>query len=216
MHPLRLAILISGRGSNMLAIARACHERTIDARITLVASDRAAAAGLQAAEALNLSTACVERSLFPDRSAFETMLAERIARSEAELVVLAGFMRVFGTTFVESLQGRLINIHPSLLPRHKGLDTHRRALDAGDRVHGASVHYVTPELDGGPVIAQARVPVLPDDTPERLSARVQTVEHKLYPMVIGWIAAGRLRWRDGAPLLDGRRLELPEQLSDAA
>jgi phosphoribosylglycinamide formyltransferase-1 len=133
-------------------------------------------------------------------------------------VVLAGFMRILGTEFVDHYAGRLLNIHPSLLPRHRGLHTHRRALEAGDRVHGASVHFVTAELDGGPVVLQARVPVRDDDDEATLADRVLTAEHRIYPACIGWFATGRLQWRDGAVLLDGQPLEAPvlhEAVDDA-
>ena len=136
---------------------------------------------------------------------------EAIDASHAELVVLAGFMRVLSAGFVARYAGRLLNIHPSLLPRYKGLDTHARVLAADDRAHGATVHYVTPELDGGPGVLQAEVPVLPGDDVASLSARVHEVEHIIYPQVIGWIAAGRLRWNGGAPTLDGVRLDKPAQ-----
>ena len=176
----RLAILISGRGSNMSAIARACADGRLDARVVGVLSDRPEAAGLAAAEALGLSTEVVDRRAHPDRVSFDRALGERLAALAPDRVALAGFMRVLGPELVAAWEGRMLNIHPSLLPRHPGLDTHARALAAGDTEHGASVHLVTAELDAGPVLAQARVPVLPGDTVDALAARVLAEEHGLY------------------------------------
>jgi phosphoribosylglycinamide formyltransferase-1 len=212
---LPIAIVISGRGSNMLAIARACAGGRLDAEVQCVIADRLGAAGLAHAAALGLATLMVPYRDFPDRESFEAALATRIDASGARLVVLAGFMRILTPGFTARYAGRLLNVHPSLLPRYPGLHTHARALAAGDREHGASIHFVTGELDGGPVVLQARVPVLAGDTPESLAARVQTQEYRLYPRVIGWIAAGRLRLADGKPELDGRILEIPLDLAGA-
>ncbi|MEO8307433.1 MAG: phosphoribosylglycinamide formyltransferase [Pseudomonadota bacterium] len=204
MERLRLAILISGTGTNMLAIARACAAGQIAADVAVVISDQPAAAGLQRARALGLATQVVDSAA--DRTVFESALAAAIDASQATLVVLAGFMRVLSAGFVSRYAGRLLNIHPSLLPHHKGLDTHARALAAGDAEHGASVHFVTAQLDGGPVVLQRRVPVLPGDDAETLSARVHAIEHIIYPQVIGWMADRRLEWNDGSPTLDGTAL----------
>ena len=217
-HPqLRLAILISGAGSNLLAIACACESGQIDARIVLVVADRDAP-GIAAAAQRGLATRVLQASGPADRAAFERALEQALQSSGAELIVLAGFMRILSADFVQRHTGRLLNIHPSLLPRHKGLHTHRRVLQAGEREHGASVHYVTAELDGGPVICQARLAVRPEDTEASLRARVQQLEHRIYPYVIGLIAAGRLRL-DGASIrLDGQVLEQPltmESYNDA-
>lgn len=214
---MQLAVLISGTGSNMVAIANACRAGQIPGDIALVISDVASASGLARAQALGIATTIVDRGAFraegrSDRHAFEAALATAIEASGAQLVVLAGFMRVLSADFVARHTGRMLNIHPSLLPRHKGLDTHARALAAGDREHGASVHFVTPELDGGPVVAQAMVPVLAGDNPSSLSARVHSREHILYPMVIEWFARGRLHWNRGSPTLDGVPLLAPVQL----
>ncbi len=213
---MRLAVLISGAGSNMLAIAQACRAGQINADITVIA-DTATAAGLARAQAQGLSTALVERFAFrsagrPDRAAFETALAAAIDSTHADLIVLAGFMRVLSADFVARYSGRMLNIHPSLLPRHKGLDTHARALATGDREHGASVHFVTAELDGGPVLAQSVVPVIAGDSVASLSARVHAGEHIIYPMVIEWFTQGRLHWNAGRPTLDGVPLTAPVQL----
>jgi phosphoribosylglycinamide formyltransferase-1 len=202
---LKLAVLISGRGSNMTAIARACLDGQIPAQPVLVISDRTEAAGIAAANALGLNTIVIEAS----GAGFEAALAEHIERSGAELLVLAGFMRILSAAFVQRYSGRLINIHPSLLPKYKGLHTHRRALQAGEREHGASVHFVTEELDGGPVICQAHVAVRADDTEQSLAARVIVQEHRIYPMVIGLIAAGRLKLQGARIMLDGRVLAAP-------
>ncbi|MCU0758145.1 MAG: phosphoribosylglycinamide formyltransferase [Steroidobacteraceae bacterium] len=207
--PLRVAILLSGRGSNMAAIARGCAAGEIAARIELVLADRADAAGLDLARGLGLAAAAVPRAGFADREAFEAELRRRIDACDPGLVVLAGFMRVLGPRFVAAYAGRLLNVHPSLLPRHKGLGTHQKVLDAGEPEHGASVHFVTADLDGGPVVLQARVPVLPDDDPARLSARVQRCEHIIYPRVVQWFAAGRLRCDAAGVVLDGRPLAAP-------
>jgi phosphoribosylglycinamide formyltransferase-1 len=217
---LRLAILISGRGTNMVAIARACAGAQIAADVRVVISDQPGAAGLQRARELGLATQVVDLAAFRtatgvDRNAFETALAAAIDASKAEVVVLAGFMRVLSAGFASRYAGRLLNIHPSLLPRHKGLDTHARALAAGDREHGASVHFVTAELDGGPVVLQGRVPVLPGDDVATLSARVHAIEHIIYPQAIGLLAEHRLLWNNGSPTLDGIALQSCSNASPA-
>lgn len=204
--PLGIAIAISGRGSNMAAIARACASGAIAAAVRLVVADRPEAPGIVLARELGLPAAVVPARELPDRAAFEAALAAALGGCGARLVVLAGFMRILSAQFVERYAGRMLNIHPSLLPKYRGLHTHRRVLEAGDREHGASVHYVTAELDGGPVVLQSRVPVLPGDDAARLSARVQATEHIIYPRVIGWIAQERLTWRDDGPWFDGRPL----------
>jgi phosphoribosylglycinamide formyltransferase 1 len=206
---LRLAILISGRGSNMSAVARACSEGRINARPTLVVADRANAGGLEVAHGFGIATAAVERSGYPDRAAFEQALDEALNRIGFDLIVLAGFMRILSPEFTARHAGRTLNIHPSLLPKYRGLHTHRRVLEAGDAVHGASVHFVTAELDGGPVVLQSKVPVLREDTEDSLAARVLETEHVIYPKTIGWLADGRLQWRDGRPWLDNEPMTAP-------
>ena len=208
-RPLQLAVLISGRGSNMAAIARACAAGEINARVRLVISERGGIAGLDTARAMGLETRTIAWAGAGDRLQFERALDETLAQSRADLIVLAGFMRILSQRFVEARSGGILNIHPSLLPLYRGLHTHRRVLEAGDRVHGASVHFVTAELDGGPVILQSRVAVRSGDTEEALSARVQATEHIIYPRVIGWLADARLAWRDGRPWLDGQPLDAP-------
>jgi phosphoribosylglycinamide formyltransferase-1 len=207
--PLSLAVLISGRGSNMTAIAHACAGGRIHARVARVISDRDSAGGIRLARDLGLCTAVVSPGRFDHRSAFEAALSAEIGASGAELVLLAGFMRILSAQFVGQHAGRILNIHPSLLPLYRGLHTHQRALAAGEREHGASVHFVTAELDGGPVIIRARVPILPGDTEDSLSARVQLQEHRIYPRAVGLIADGRLSVRGSTILLDGQPLAAP-------
>ena len=208
-EPLPIAILISGRGSNMLAIAAAARSGQLPVRVAAVVSDQPHAAGLARARELGLRCEVLERRPGGDRAAYDRELAALLRGFAPGLVALAGFMRILGDAFVEEFSGRLLNIHPSLLPQYRGLHTHARVLAAGEREHGCSVHFVTRELDGGPVVLQARVPVLPADTEETLSARVQAQEHRIYPKVIDWYASGRLTWRDERPWLDGRLLETP-------
>jgi phosphoribosylglycinamide formyltransferase-1 len=206
---LPVVVLISGTGSNLRAIAERAREGAIPVEIRAVISDRPEATGLAWAAASGIETAVVPAREFADREAFDAALADRVDRYSPQLVALAGFMRVLGADFVARYLGRMLNIHPSLLPRHRGLATHRRALAAGDRVHGASVHFVTAELDGGPVILQARVPVHEGDDEASLAARVLAQEHRIYPECIGWFAEGRLTFRDGAAVLDGKVLAAP-------
>lgn len=205
-RPLPFAVLISGRGSNMLALARAAGRGEIDGRVTAVLSDRADAAGLQAAAALGLETRLLERQAGEERADYGLRLHEAVSRSGAECIALAGFMRILDPAFVRRWQGRLLNIHPSLLPAWRGLHTHERVLEAGDAFHGCTVHFVTEELDAGPGVIQGRLAVRPGEDAAALSARVQRLEHIIYPRAMGWLAAGRLAWQDGAPRLDGRPL----------
>ena len=192
-----IVILISGQGSNMEAIVRACAAEGWDARIAAVLSNRAAAPGLAIARELGIATAVVEHTAFDSRAAFDAELARTLDGFAPDVVVLAGFMRILGDAFVHRFEGRMLNVHPSLLPAFTGLHTHRRAIEAGCKLAGATVHFVTPALDHGPIIAQAVVPVLPGDTPESLAARVQAREHVLYPQAVGWLVAGALSVRDG-------------------
>ncbi len=210
----RIVVLVSGSGSNLQALIDAVSERRIRGRIAAVLSNNPQAYGLERARRAGIPTEVVDHRDFPSREAFDRALAERIDRYRPDLVILAGFMRILTPDFVRHYQGRMLNIHPSLLPKYRGLDTHARALAAGEREHGVSVHFVTPELDGGPVIAQARVPVLPDDTPETLAARVLEREHRLYPLVTSWYTAGRLALDDDRVLFDGRPLDAPLQLDE--
>lgn len=212
----RLAVLLSGRGSNLGAILDAARAGTLGCAPVLVVSNRPGAAGLARAEAAGIPTALVDHRAYTDRAAFEAALGAVLDRAGVELVALAGFMRVLTPTFVARYTGRLVNIHPSLLPAYPGLDTHARVLAAGDAWHGASVHFVTAQVDGGPVIAQLRVPVRPGDTAEVLAARVLRGEHRLYPTVLAWLAAGRVALRDGRVWMDGAPLPAPARLDDVA
>ncbi|MEE4298013.1 MAG: phosphoribosylglycinamide formyltransferase [Pseudomonadales bacterium] len=201
--PRRLAVLLSGRGSNLEALVESVHEcPAVDARIVGVCSNRPRAPGLEIARAAGIASTCVDHRAYADRSAFEADLGAALDRFEPDLLVLAGFMRVLTPAFVRRYSPRMLNIHPSLLPDLPGLHTHARALERGDPEAGASVHVVTPEVDGGPVVARVRVPVAADDTPERLEARVRAAEHRLYPAVLAWEAAGRLQLGTEAVRLD--------------
>ncbi|MGH8188150.1 MAG: phosphoribosylglycinamide formyltransferase [Steroidobacteraceae bacterium] len=204
-----IAILISGRGSNMSAIAERAATRALPVEVRVVISDQPAAAGLQSAAAMQLPTRVLSPREFPDKAAYERALAELIAEHGAKLVVLAGFMRILSAQFIAAFTGRILNVHPSLLPKYRGLHTHRRVLEAGDPLHGVSIHFVTEELDGGPVIVQSRVPVRTGDTEATLSARVQQQEHRIYSLAIDWFARGRLILRDNCAWLDGKRLDTP-------
>lgn len=207
----RAVVLVSGTGSNLQALLDACgqgadHSKRIGASVVGVLSNRADALALSRAARAGVATEVLSHRDFSDREGFDAAMIERIDAWAPDVVVLAGFMRILTPAFVAHYQGRLINIHPSLLPKHKGLNTHQRALDAGDSEHGCSVHFVTPELDGGPVIAQHRLSVHQQDSAESLAARVHQAEHQLYPRVLGWLASGRLEWQPEALLFDGRAL----------
>jgi phosphoribosylglycinamide formyltransferase-1 len=206
---LPVAVVISGRGSNMEAIARASLSGASRYRVVRVIADRDSAGGLARAAALAIPVSVVPVKQFSDRHGFDAALAAEIEASGAQLVALAGFMRILSAEFVRRFEGRLLNIHPSLLPKYKGLDTHARALAAGDAHHGASVHYVTDELDGGPVIMQGRLRIRPGDTADTVSARVHTLEHIIYPHVCSLIAAGRIECRAGSVFFDGAPLTAP-------
>jgi phosphoribosylglycinamide formyltransferase-1 len=206
---LPVAVVISGRGSNMEAIARAAQVPGSPYRVVRVIADRLTAGGLARAAALGVPTAVVPVKEFADRAAFEAALGAEIEASGAALVVLAGFMRILSPEFVQRYEGKLLNIHPSLLPNYKGLDTHARVLAARESHHGASVHFVTAELDGGPVVMQGRLRVRAGDTPESISARVHALEHIIYPHVCSLIAARRIEWRRGTVYFDGEPLVAP-------
>lgn len=205
----RTAVLISGSGSNLQSLI----DRAADGRIALdlavVFSNRPDAYGLTRAREAGIDTACIEHGDFESREAFDQTVAAKLDNWQPQLLILAGFMRILSPWLVKHYEGRILNIHPALLPLYPGLDTHQRALDAGDEYHGSTVHFVTEELDGGPRILQGRIQVAPTQDPEELMARVQAVEHQIYPMAADWFGQGRLKFRDGAAWLDGKRLDEP-------
>jgi len=205
--PLKLAVLISGRGSNMTALLQAALAGKIAAHPSVVISDRAGATGLTSAHELGVATAAWKGE--QQEGPFERMLLATLETVQPDVIALAGFMRILSPALVERYLGCMLNIHPSLLPAYRGLHTHRRVLAAGDTEHGASVHFVTPELDAGPIVLQSKVAVLPGDTEAALTTRVLATEHLIYPRVIGWLGERRLTWRAGAPWLDGQRLDSP-------
>ena len=210
---MRVVVLISGRGSNLQALLR--HQQEGGYEIVGVIANRSDAAGLDFASKAGITTRVVAHAEYSERESFDAALAATIDAFRPDLIVLAGFMRILGEPFIHRFRGRMINVHPSLLPDFRGLHTHRRALEAGRSEHGASVHFFTPELDSGPVIAQARIPVLPEDTPETLAARLLPHEHRLLSSVVELIAASRIEWRDGQIFHNGRRLEAPLDLTRA-
>lgn len=201
MAKLKVGIVISGRGSNMAALIEAAKAPDYPAEVVCVVSNVAEAAGLQVAKRMGIATAVVRHEDHPDRESFDRALSAKLEAHGADLVVLAGFMRILSRWFPERWAGRLLNIHPSLLPTFRGRHVARQALDAGVRVSGCTVHLVTPDLDAGPIIAQAAVPVLAGDTAETLAARILRQEHRLYPLVVRWFAEGRIR-------LDGGKAEV--------
>lgn len=213
IQKIRLVVLISGRGSNLQAILDQAVSGELLVEVAAVVSNRPGVHGLERARQAGVPALELDHKNFADRPEFEAALIETIDRRHPDLVVLAGFMRVLTAGFTEHYRGRLLNIHPSLLPKFRGLHTHERAIAAGETEHGASIHFVTAELDGGPVIVQARVPVLPGDDSDALAARVLEQEHRLYPLAIRWFAEQRLRlegeqvWFDGQPLVEPLRLE---------
>jgi phosphoribosylglycinamide formyltransferase-1 len=213
--PQPVLVMISGRGSNMLALIEAgLADPNSGYRVAGVLSDRADAAGLAAAARLGVPTAAIPAGAAADRPAYDRLLAAEIERFAPRLIALAGFMRILGPDLVRAYEGRILNIHPSLLPEFPGLHTHRRALEAGRREHGATVHFVTAELDAGPAVLQGRVPIRPGDDEASLARRVLEVEHKIYPLALRWYCEGRLRWRDRGAWLDGKELDKPIQFNN--
>jgi phosphoribosylglycinamide formyltransferase-1 len=200
---LKAAILISGRGSNMQALIEACAQSDYPAEIVLVIANVPDAGGIEIAKARGVPVAVIPHRNYDTRDAFDNAVDARLREAQADLICLCGFMRILTESFVRKWQGRLINIHPSLLPSFKGTEVHEQAIDAGVRISGCTVHYVTPELDSGPAIAQAAVPVHTDDNPERLAARVLLAEHKLYPIALRLIAEGRAQLYNGRVIFSG-------------
>ena len=199
----RVAVLLSGRGSNFQSLLNASLEGSLGGEISLVISNRPGAGGLSIAQDACIETALIDHQCYPTRETFDQDLAGAIDSTQPDLVVLAGFMRILTPEFVTRFSGRLMNIHPSLLPLYPGLHTHQRALDNGDSHAGATVHYVTGELDGGPTVLQARVPVNSGDDADTLAARVLEVEHRIFPIAVNWHLSGRLTWHEGSLLKDG-------------
>ena len=207
-----VVVLISGSGSNLQALIDSIVHDGNPARIAAVISNRADAYGLDRARQAGIATAVLDHKQFDGREAFDAALVEAIDAFDPQLVVLAGFMRILTPGFVRHYTGRLLNIHPSLLPKYKGLHTHQRALEAGDREHGCSVHFVSEELDGGPLVVQAVVPVQSDDSPSSLAQRVHEQEHVIYPLAVRWFAEGRLQLAAQGAMLDGQLLPSTGQL----
>jgi phosphoribosylglycinamide formyltransferase-1 len=209
-----IVVLISGRGTNMRALIEISRRADSPYTVARVLSDRPDATGLLIAAQLGIPAQAIDAGTFTDRAAFELRLADAVAQSSPSLLALAGFMRILSQAFVREFAGRILNIHPSLLPLYPGLHTHRRVLAAGELVHGATVHYVTAELDGGPAVIQARIAVGPDDDESSLARRVQALEHRIYPLAVRWHCEGRLRYAAGAAWFDAARLDAPLQLAD--
>ena len=201
-----IVVLISGSGSNLQALIDACEQKRIPGTIRAVFSNKADAFGLERAREAGIPQHALAASQFASREAFDRELMHEIDAYAPDVVVLAGYMRILSAEFVQHYQGKLLNIHPSLLPKYPGLNTHRQALDNGDTEHGTSVHFVTEELDGGPVILQAKVPVFDGDDEEEITSRVQAQEHAIYPLVVGWLLSGRLKMQDNHAWLDDVKL----------
>lgn len=211
-----IVVLISGNGSNLQAIIDACKQKKIKGALRAVFSNKADAFGLERAREAGIPAHSLEASQFASREAFDRQLIQEIDAYAPDVVVLAGYMRILSPAFVAHYAERLLNIHPSLLPKYPGLHTHRQVLENGDEEHGTSVHFVTDELDGGPVILQAKVPVFDGDSEDDVTARVQAQEHAIYPLVVGWFVDGRLQMRDNAAWLDGIRLPPQGYAADEA
>jgi phosphoribosylglycinamide formyltransferase-1 len=202
----KIVVLISGGGTNLQAIIDACAQTDFPSEVVGVISNKADAYGLVRAQDARIEAVSLSHKDFDSRESYDQALIKKIAIFQPDLVVLAGFMRILTAEFVQHFQGRLINIHPSLLPKYQGLNTHQRAIDAGDKEHGVSVHFVTEELDGGPVILQAKVPVFPEDNADDLAKRVHEQEHRIYPLVVKWFGLGRLTMINEQALLDNQTL----------
>lgn len=201
-----IVVLISGSGSNLQAIIDACKAQQIDATISGVISNKADAYGLTRAEEVGIANQVLSHKDYATRESYDLALIDAIEAYKPDLIVLAGFMRILTPAFVDNFSGKLLNIHPSLLPKYQGLHTHQRAIDAGDEEHGVSVHFVTEELDGGPVILQAKVPIFPEDNADDLAMRVHEQEHRIYPLVVKWFCQGRLKMVENLAYLDDQPL----------
>jgi len=205
----KTAILVSGSGTNLQAFIDQVSAGRLELELAVVFSNNPDAYGLVRAQQAGIPTACIEHGAYPDRESFDRAVAGQLDAWQPELLVLAGFMRILSPGFVAHYKGRILNIHPALLPLYPGLNTHQRVLDAGDAWHGSTVHFVTEELDGGPRILQGRLPVRNGESADELQARVQRVEHRIYPEAAGWVGAGRVVFRDGKAWLDGKPLVEP-------
>ncbi|WP_300174023.1 phosphoribosylglycinamide formyltransferase [uncultured Aliivibrio sp.] len=201
-----IVVLVSGSGTNLQAFIDACGNKIPNARISAVISNKSDAYGLQRAVNAGINIHSLSATGYESREKYDEALATLIDLHQPDVIILAGFMRILSDAFVLRYQGKMLNIHPSLLPKYPGLHTHQRAIDAGDKEHGTSVHFVTPELDGGPVILQAKVPIFEEDTIEEVASRVQAQEHVIYPMVANWLAEERLTMQNGKAILDGNIL----------
>lgn len=213
-RPARLAVLISGNGSNLQAIIDACRSGQLNAEVALVLSNRPQAYGLERARNAGIDTMTLDHKDYADRAAFDAALAGKLEQADVDWIVLAGFMRILTTAFVERFLGRLINIHPSLLPKYPGLDTHARALEANDDEHGATVHFVTPTVDAGPAILQGRLAIQAGDTADDLQRRVYTLEHQIYPVAIQWLIEGKVAFEDGKATWLHRPICIPGLLDE--
>ncbi len=200
----KTAILISGKGTNLQAFIDLANDGRLALELAVVFSNRQDAYGLVRAEKAGIATACVEHGKYADRESFDNAVAAKLANWKPDLLILAGFMRILSAGFVERYAGKILNIHPALLPLHPGLNTHQRVLDAGDTWHGSTVHFVTKELDAGPRILQGRLAVNAHESADELAARVQTIEHQIYPLAASWVGSGRVEYRDGQTWIDGR------------
>ncbi len=205
----RTAILISGSGTNLQAFIDAVAAGNLDLDLCVVFSNKPDAYGLQRAAKADIPTVCIEHGDFESREAFDRAVIAELDRFEPELLVLAGFMRILSSGFVEHYEGKILNIHPALLPKYPGLDTHQRALNAGDEWHGSTVHFVTEELDGGPRILAGRLRIHPGESADELQTRVQAVEHQIYPAAAGLVGSGRVVFRDGDAIIDGKSAAEP-------
>ena len=205
----RIAILISGSGTNLQAFIDRAGSGELAADIGIVFSNRPDAYGLKRATRAGIPVSCLEHGRYADREHFDRAVAERLDACRPDLIVLAGFMRILSPWFVHRYEGRILNIHPALLPLYPGLDTHQRVLDAGDSRHGSTVHFVTEELDGGPRVLAGRIRVMPHETAAELMQRVQAIEHRIYPEAAQWFVEGHLQLRDGSAWLDGEKLDEP-------
>ena len=205
----RMAILISGSGTNLQAFIDAVQDRDLGLDLSIVFSNDPNAFGLERAEKANIATACIQHADYTDRALFDQAVIAELDRFEPDLLVLAGFMRILSAEFVAHYRGRILNIHPALLPLYRGLNTHQRVLDAGDKWHGSTVHFVTEKLDSGPRILQGRLAVVPGESAQKLALRVQAVEHKIYPQAAAWVGSGKVQYRDGRSWIDGEQAAEP-------